>query len=217
MIAAGPPAKRPPHIAFLGAFRGGLLGWSAWFGTVALMLLLALMPSFSAPAAAEEEKIRLGEFIPATPPQPAPEASFTDIDGKPASLADFKGKAALVNLWATWCEPCRREMPSLERLQAELGDKIIVAAVAEDRQGAKLVSPFIAEMGLEKLKIYLDPRSELGHAFKVRGLPTSIVIDPAGQVVGRVEGEAKWDSAKMQAVLRPFLDSEATTLKKASR
>src|SRR5438093_9535632 len=106
MMAAGAPANRPPHIGF---------AWgSAWFGTAALVLLLALSPA----APAEDEKTTLGEFIPATPPQPAPQAEFTDVDGKPARLADFKGKPIVVNLWATWCQPCLAEMPSLDRLQA---------------------------------------------------------------------------------------------------
>src|SRR5712692_9104225 len=208
MIAAGPPAKRPPHIRFLG-FSGG----SAWLGTVGFALLLA----FSSVAMAEEEKIRLGEFIPLTPSQPAPDATFTNLDGNPASLADFKGKPAVVNLWATWCQPCLKEMPSLERLQSELAGKLTVAAVSEDRGGAKLVAPFVAAMGLKKLTIYLDPKADLGHAVNVRGLPTSIVIDAAGRIVGRVEGAAEWDSAKMLAVLQPLLESAASTLKKAAR
>ena len=212
MIAAGPPAKRPPHIGLLG-FSGG----SAWFGTVGFALLFALVFGSSVIATAEEEKIRLGEFIPVTPPQPAPEATFTDIDGKPASLADFKGKPAVVNLWATWCQPCLKEMPSLERLQSELAGKLTVAAVSEDRGGAKLVAPFVAAMGLKKLTIYLDPKADLGHAFQVRGLPTSIVIDAAGRVVGRVEGAAEWDSDKMLAVLQPLLESATSPLKKAGR
>src|SRR5579864_4272837 len=107
MIAAGPPAKRPPHNGFRGSF-----GWSAWFATLTLALLVML----SAALAAEEGKIRIGEFIPATPPQPAPAVSFTTLDGNTASLADFKGKPTVVNLWATWCQPCLKEMPSLERL-----------------------------------------------------------------------------------------------------
>src|SRR6266849_5475865 len=212
MIAAGPPAKRPPHIGFLGSSGG-----SAWFGTVGFALLLALMLGPSAVATAEEEKIRLGEFIPVTPPQPAPEAIFTDLDGKPASLADFKGKPAVVNLWATWCQPCLKEMPSLERLQAELAGKLTVAAVSEDRGGARLVARFVAAMGLKKLTIYLDPTADLGHAFQVRGLPTSIIIDAAGHVIGRVEGAAEWDSDKMLAVLQPLLESAASPLKKTAR
>jgi thiol-disulfide isomerase/thioredoxin len=195
MIAAGPPEKRPPQL--------GLVSRSAWFGTVAVALLVAL----SAPAAAEEEKLRIGEFIAESPPQPAPEVAFTDADGKKASLADFKGRPAVVNLWATWCKPCLQEMPALDRLQAQLDGDLIVAAISEDRGGAERVRPFVAAMGLQKLKIYLDPQSDVGHAFHVRGLPTSIVIDAAGRVVGRVEGGAEWDSDRMMAVLKPLLDA----------
>jgi thiol-disulfide isomerase/thioredoxin len=198
MIAAGPPSKRPPQFGLVG-FAGG----SAWFGTALFVLLLVL----SSAAAAEEGKIRLGEFIPERPPQPAPETGFTDADGKPASFADFKGKPVVVNLWATWCQPCLKEMPSLDRLQSQFDGKLAVAAVSEDRAGAKLVGPFVAAMGLQKLKIYLDPKSDVGHAFNVRGLPTTIIIDARGRVVGRVEGAADWDSATMMAVLKPLLES----------
>jgi thiol-disulfide isomerase/thioredoxin len=175
------------------------------FATVAVALLVAL----SAAAAAEEEQLSLGEFIPESAPQPAPETAFTDADGKPARIADFKGKPVIVNLWATWCQPCLEEMPSLDRLQAELDGKLAVAAVSEDHAGAKRVGPFVAAMGLRKLTIYLDPKSDLVHAFNVRGLPTSIVIDARGRVVGRVEGAADWDSATMMAVLKPLLEGVA--------
>src|SRR5258707_9625974 len=205
MIAAGPPAKRPPQF--------GLVSRSAWFGTVAVALLVAL----SAAAAAEEEKLRLGEFIAESAPQPAPETAFTDADGKPVSFADFKGKPVVVNLWATWCKPCLQEMPSLDRLQAKLDDKLAIVAVSEDRGGAQRVGPFVAAMGLQKLKIYLDPQSDVGHAFNVRGLPTSIVIDARGRVVGRVEGAAEWDSEAMLAALKPFLESGPGMVKGAAR
>jgi thiol-disulfide isomerase/thioredoxin len=173
------------------------------FATVAVALLVAL----SAAAAAAGEKISLGEFIATSPPQPAPDTGFTDADGNPASFADFKGKPVVVNLWATWCQPCLREMASLDRLQSELDGRLAVAAVSEDRGGAKRIAPFVAAMGLQALKIYLDPKSDLVHAFDVRGLPTSIVIDAGGLVVGRVEGAAEWDSAAMMAVLKPLLES----------
>ncbi len=194
MIAAGPPSKRPPQF--------GLVSRLAWSGTVAVALLVAL----SAAAAAEEEKLRLGEFIPESAPQPAPETGFTDAQGKPVSFADFKGKPVVVNLWATWCQPCLKEMPSLDRLQSQLDGQLAVAAVSEDRAGADRVGAFVATLGLHKLKIYLDPKSDVGHAFNVRGLPTSIVIDASGRVVGRVEGAAEWDSAAMMAVLKPLLE-----------
>jgi thiol-disulfide isomerase/thioredoxin len=181
------------------------------FATLAIVLLLALS------ASAADEKLRLGEFIPQTPPQPAPEVAFTDADGNPASLADFRGKPVLVNLWATWCEPCLREMPSLERLQAKLDGKLLVAAISQDRAGGKLVNPFVAKLELGKIKIYLDPKSEVGRAFGVRGLPTTIVIDAEGRVVGRVAGEAAWDQPKMVSVLEPLLKPGSGGLKNAER
>ena len=166
-------------------------------------------------ATAAENGIKIGEFIPVEPPQPAPAVSFTAIDGKTASLADFKGKPAVVNLWATWCQPCLKEMPSLERLAAQFAGQLTVAAVSEDHAGTKVVGPFVADKGFQKLAIYLDPQGELGHVIGLRGLPTSLVIDAKGQVVGRVEGGADWDSAKMQAMLRPLIDRAA--VKKAAR
>jgi len=180
--------------------------------TVALALL-GPVPA----AVAAEENIKLGEFIPVTPPQPAPETRFTDLDGKPLTLADFVGKPVVVNLWATWCQPCLKEMPSLDRLQAELDGELVVAAVSEDRGGAQKVGEFVTTLGLKKLTIYVDPKSHLGHAFGVRGLPTSIVIDKKGLVVGRVEGAAEWDSEALMAVLKPFLESAAVPLKDAAR
>ena len=176
--------------------RSGFLS----FGTALFALLLVLSA-----AAADTEKLRLGEFIPASPPQPAPAIAFTDAEGRPASLADFAGKPTLINLWATWCQPCLKEMPSLQRLQAKLAGRLTIAAVSQDRAGGKLVNPFVAEHQLQDLKIYLDPKGEVAHAFEVRGLPTSIVIDRTGRVVGRVEGPAEWDSDKMTTVLAPLL------------
>jgi len=200
MIAAGPLSKRPPHIRFVSLSAGAARSGLASFGTALFVLLLALSA-----AAADTEKLRLGEFIPASPPQPAPAIAFTDAEGRPASLADFAGKPTLINLWATWCQPCLKEMPSLQRLQAKLAGRLTIAAVSQDRAGGKLVNPFVAEHQLQDLKIYLDPKGEVAHAFEVRGLPTSIVIDRTGRVVGRVEGPAEWDSDKMTTVLAPLL------------
>src|SRR5438876_991272 len=84
-----------------------------------------------------------------------PAMSFADPAGNTLDLSDFRGKLVLVNLWATWCEPCLREMPSLERLQSRLGDRIAVIAVSEDRGGSKAVDPFIAKLGLKSVKTYL--------------------------------------------------------------
>ena len=196
MIALGPLSKRPPH---------NLFAWLSAFWARFATALLALLLVSSIAVAAEEEKTKLGEFIPATPPQPAPEVAFTDMEGKPIKLADFRGKLLVVNLWATWCLPCLEEMPSLEQLQINIPDKLLVIAVSEDRGGKTVVEPFLEKLGLKKVKIYLDPKSDVGHAFEVRGLPTSIVIGAEGKVLGKVEGAADWDSFEMRDALTPFL------------
>jgi thiol-disulfide isomerase/thioredoxin len=145
----------------------------------------------------------LRQFIPTDPPRPAPEIAFADSDGKRQTLADFRGRVVLVNLWATWCEPCIREMPSLDRLRAAIGDRdLAIVLVSQDRGGDKVVAPFFAKLGLARLKTYLDPQSTVGHAFEVRGLPTSILVDRDGNELGRVEGALDWDGAPAQALLR---------------
>jgi thiol-disulfide isomerase/thioredoxin len=170
------------------------------FGTV-LAAYLALLSTGAA-----GDGIKIGQFIPVAPPQPAPPVAFADATGKPVRLADFAGRPAVINLWATWCAPCLKEMPALSRLQADFAGRLTVAAIAEDHGGGKIVAPFVARQKLPDLKIYLDPEQSVAEAFGVRGLPTSIVLDARLRVVGRVEGAADWTSEKMLSVLRPLLE-----------
>jgi thiol-disulfide isomerase/thioredoxin len=183
--------------------------------------LLAVLLSASWAGAAEGEgdlrdRAELGEFVPSQQPAPAPAVSLTDVSGNTVELSDFKGRLVVVNLWATWCEPCLREMPSLERLQSKLGDRIAVLGVSEDRGGSKTVEPFIAKLGLKSVKIFIDPKSAVGRAVEVRGLPTSLLIDRDGKSLGRVEGAAEWDSPKLMAVLDRFLSGDGV-VKASSR
>jgi thiol-disulfide isomerase/thioredoxin len=176
---------------------------------VAALAFVTSVLGSGALCADEPDKIKIGEFIPAATPQPAPEISLADTSGQSVVLADFKGKFVLVNLWATWCQPCLKEMPSLVALQARLGSALTVLAISEDRGGADVVQPYVAKLGLESLKICLDPKSTATHAFTVQGLPTSFVIDRDGQILGKVEGGAEWDSDKMRAVLDKLLSGSA--------
>jgi thiol-disulfide isomerase/thioredoxin len=164
-----------------------------------------VIASVLGPAAArgdDSDEVKIGQFIPATSPQPAPELSFTDSAGKGVQLSDFKGKFIILNLWATWCQPCLKEMPSLAALQARLGPAVTVLAISEDHGGEAVVTPFVDRLGLDKfLKIYLDPKSAAQRAFGVRGLPTSFPIDADGRVLGKVEGGADWDSEAMRETL----------------
>ena len=181
--------------------------WSRAFAAL-LLLILAGGGSAAEDNPDVSERVPLGAFIPASPLLPAPAISFVDLAGNTVSLAEFTGKIVLVNLWATWCEPCLREMPSLERVQSRLGDKLAVVAISEDHGGSKTVDPFIDKLGLKSVKVYLDPKSAIERAFKVQGLPTSFLIDREGRVLGRVEGAAEWDAPKLLEVLKSFLGDD---------
>jgi thiol-disulfide isomerase/thioredoxin len=166
----------------------------------------ALLVVLSAGAAlAQSDDIKLGQFIAENPPQPAPPIAFTDMAGNAASLADFKGHVTLVNLWATWCQPCLKEMPSLVRLQAKEGAALKIVALSEDMGGVDKVKSFVDKHDLGKLPIYLDPKSSAMHGFELRGLPTSILIGADGKVLGKVEGQADWDGDKIEAAIKPLL------------
>jgi thiol-disulfide isomerase/thioredoxin len=139
----------------------------------------------------------------ASEPRPVPELTFFDEAGNEVTLADFAGDVVVLNLWATWCAPCRREMPSLDRLQAALGeDGLTVIALSLDRGDVAKVRAFFEELEIANLAIYRDPQARAGRELGAPGLPTTIVIDRTGQEVGRLLGPAEWDSEEALALLR---------------
>jgi thiol-disulfide isomerase/thioredoxin len=141
-----------------------------------------------------------------TGPKPMPELTFLDGEGDEVKLADFLGEVVVLNLWATWCGPCRREMPSLDRLQAKYGgDGLEVIALSLDRGDIANVRSFFDELGIAHLAIYHDPKARAGRELGAPGLPTTIVIDRAGQEVGRLLGPAEWDSAQALAILEALM------------
>lgn len=169
-----------------------------------------LAASGDSPSAPEGPFAR--NFTFSDPPVPAPSASFRTLDGDAAVLADFRGKVLLVNFWATWCAPCVKEMPALERLHRELaGEGLAVLAVSQDRDGAAAVTPFLARIALQDLPVYLDPKGVLGREFALKGLPTTFVIDREGRVVAGLVGPAEWDSSEALAFLRHYLHAADLT------
>ncbi len=139
-------------------------------------------------------------------PKPMPPLSFIDAEGRRVDLADFKDRVILLNLWATWCGPCVKEMPSLDRLQGQLGgDAFQVVALSLDRGGRAAVEPFYKKTGVEHLAVFLDPASDSMKALSLRGLPTTILVDPEGRELGRVEGAVEWDAPEVVAFLRQHL------------
>ena len=142
----------------------------------------------------------------AKPPSPIPDISFTGADGRALTLEDFRGKVVLLNIWATWCPPCVREMPTLDRLQARLGGpRFEVVALSQDRGGLTLVSRFFERLKLNHLEIYIDRTGRSRVALGVSGLPTTILIDRDGNEVGRMIGPAEWDSDAAVAVFRHYI------------
>ena len=147
------------------------------------------------------------QFTLIKPLRPAPPEPFTAPDGAPVDFTRFKGKVVLVNFWATWCAPCLREMPALDRLQAALGgERFQVVTISVDRQGQAVVTPFLKRLGLSHLPAYLDSKSVLLHAFGARGLPTSYLIDADGTLIGYLEGPAEWDSPEAKALIAHYTD-----------
>jgi len=136
-------------------------------------------------------------------PKALPEIAFDDADGKPLKLGDYKGKVVLLNFWATWCAPCVKEMPSLDRLQAEMGkDKFIVVPLSLDGPSKPKVVPFYKDKNLTNLGIYYDKGRKVQQALDVAVLPTSILIDGEGREIGRLQGEADWDKPEAVAMMK---------------
>lgn len=143
-------------------------------------------------------------------PRPLPELRFLDGAGKETTLAAFRGKAVLLNLWATWCVPCREEMPTLDRLQAELGGPgFEVVALSIDRAGLDVVRKFYGEIGIRRLAMYIDGSGRATRELGVLGLPTTLLVDREGRELGRLIGPAAWDAPEMVAFLKSLLPAAA--------
>lgn len=123
----------------------------------------------------------------------APAIAFTGPDGKPVTLAAFRGKPVLLNLWATWCAPCVAEMPTLDAAAKRLDGRVAVLTVSQDLDGAAKVGPFFAARKFAALKPYLDPKLGLSLAYRA-SLPTTILLDSTGHEVWRMTGGNAWDT-----------------------
>ena len=158
--------------------------------------------------------LALRERAPLGPEAEAPQGvaalAFADATGRMTSLAEFRGKAILLNLWATWCVPCRKEMPTLDRLHAKLGGPDFeVVTVSLDRSGPERVAEFLAEIGATHLPVYLADTVAVRRAIGIFGLPATLFVDRGGREVHRIVGPAEWDSAEMIALIRERLDLPA--------
>jgi len=199
--------------------RGGLLKWALWgvalIGVAAIVYIIGAASKNPASQTAAP-KVAIG---PVTPPpethdvakklehpadgQAPPAYAFVDADGRKVTAADFKGKVVIMNLWATWCAPCKNEMPTLAKLQqAYAGQPVKVVAVSIDKPDAVAqAKAFIA--GLAPLAFYNDPEAKFPWELKpaATGMPTTLILGKDGLERGRISGEADWSGAGAKAVI----------------
>ncbi len=205
---SGSGAKSNPAARLCILALAGLIG----FGAVYVMRGApdnAAVGTSSAPKAPEAaaKTGQMAAYVKKSAPEALPEITFNDASGKTLSLADFKGKTILLNLWATWCAPCREEMGSLNRLQQALGsDKFEVVALSLDRKGAEASQKFLDETKATSLKLYIDASAKQGTVLKIVGMPTTILIDTEGRELGRLAGPAEWDSEDAKKLIKAALE-----------
>ncbi|MDR0808575.1 MAG: TlpA family protein disulfide reductase [Gemmobacter sp.] len=169
-------------------------------------LLLGANPVAADVAAADAARagdMRKLNFAPAVA---VPEIGLIGMDDAPRSLAEFRGEWVVLNFWATWCPPCRTEMPSLGALQKVLGaDGVEVVTVATGRNAVPAITEFFREAGVEHLIALRDPKSALAHEMGIAGLPVTVILNPDGEEVARLIGDADWSAPEARAVFAALM------------
>ena len=164
------------------------------------LLVVGLFLAGTAIAAAQQLP---KNFILHEEPKPIASIAFEDDQGRTRGLADFRGKVVLLNIWATWCGPCRREMPSLDRLQGMLGGSDFeVVALSIDRTGLDAVRKFYADVGLRNLSVYVDGSGKATRELATVGVPATLLIGRDGRELGRLIGPAEWDEPDIVQFLK---------------
>lgn len=171
-----------------------------------ILAVLGTAIAFASPATADPPQ----NFVLRDEPAPLQDFQFEDGEGHVQHLTDFRDKVVLLNIWATWCLPCRKEMPTLDRLQATLGSADFeVVALSIDRGGADVVRKFFGEIGIQNLAIHVNPSDQAAFTLAVAGLPTTLLIDRDGRELGRLVGPAEWDASDMLDFLKSMISPTA--------
>ncbi len=160
--------------------------------------------SASAPLAAPPAAAELRNLAFHSAPKPVPAIAYATPEGE-GQLSDFNGKIAVVNFWATWCPPCRKEMPSLDALAAGAQEDLAVVTIATSRTNAAQAAAFFDDIGATHLPRYTDTNGELARAMGVMGLPVTVILNRDGNEIARLSGEADWNSDTVKAVLAELI------------
>ena len=175
-------------------------------------VVLGADPSSTAPPSAADQPVNPSGFAFLDKPRRIPDLVFVNEVGEKNSLSKFWGRPLVLNIWATWCVPCRKEMPTLDRLQATLAETdALVVPLSIDSQGPSVVKAFYAEIGIKSLGIYVDQSGDTSHLLNAIGIPTTLLVDRNGQELGRKIGPAEWDSSEMMALIRSRLGPRSMT------
>jgi len=198
------PARRAPiSMRVAVALLGGVVLLASGVGAY-----LSLSPTAGDRPVATSQPAVGFSFRPHPAPRPLPNIAFEDDAERKLTLADVRGKVVLLNVWATWCAPCREEMPALDRLQQKLGGPgFEVIALSIDNGGPAAVRRFYDEIGIRALAIYVDAATRATAGLAVVGIPTTLLIDRQGREIGRRTGPAQWDEPQAVRMIAGYLGS----------
>jgi len=181
----------------------------SWFRSAVLYTALALGANAASADTAAVEALRDGDMKKLNfheEAKPVPEVGLLDVEGGAQSLDQYRGKVVVLNFWATWCAPCRKEMPALDRLQAELGgEDFAVVTVATGRNPVPAIRRFFEENGIAHLPVLRDPQQALAREMAVLGLPITVILDREGNEIARLRGDAEWDSDSAKAIVQALI------------
>ncbi|MCO4848904.1 MAG: TlpA family protein disulfide reductase [Yoonia sp.] len=177
--------------------------------SVLLYTALGLLANIGHAQTADLEALRAGDMRKLTfhsEPIAGSDVAFMSEDAGDMTLADLNGKYIVLNFWATWCAPCRKEMPELSALQADLGgDMFQVVTVATGRNPLPAMKKFFEEIGVDNLPLHTDARQSFSRSMGVLGLPVTLIIDPEGHEIARLQGDADWHSDSAVAIITALL------------
>ncbi len=143
-------------------------------------------------------------------PVAVPEAAFESFGGEEMDLSPYDGRIVVLNFWATWCAPCRKEIPQLSELEAEFGgEDFAVVTIATGRNPQAGMTRFFGEIGVDNLPLYRDPRQNMARAMGVLGLPVTVVLDRDGNEIARMQGDADWASDSAKAIVAALIETES--------